>query len=625
MVHAASTICDCEVKSDVIICACDGQNCASSGIDANNCAPSITIDGTQTDSAKGEQHRDGILIRSNHDIVRGVKIINFTRAGIAIDPVCQSDIVGHNRVEGNTLENNKVAGVLVLDAPSNQANAVVHNVGNTILGNTILGNAVSDSLVSVAPIDLGGDGRTNNDLCDIDQGPNTLLNFPYKVTATMSASGVTVMGTVCDPNCATEVCQANLTGAVVEVFGITRYGTNSASQATSGLIDIQSDADNRVITGVIPLARGTTGADGSFSISGVPLSPTCGYTATVTDTKGSTSELMFPCAGFANAEIMPKTIAFDAVAARRKPRKERKQPSRTFTIENTGCAQLDLAATIRRTGDDVTSRKITDPDDSKLFSVSAINPDGIETAIGPNTTISIPQGQRVTFRVRFNPVIPHVVDRPPPLSANEVLPNVITSELNLNHNGCGDSTVTLKAGVEEGVHLINPIDPGLSALVTLARSGDEFIVTYFIFDSRLGDIQSVDYRFFKQGGKEAVAEITDHDLTQPIKERMLVNGQSIRVVQTFSNATQNPKVTTVEVTVHGSNSVDTATGRLGGQNAASVRSVRGALNAPLILPSVKLLPPVHKSAPRSRKIAGSGAPQVSKERAHGRRNNNAKT
>lgn len=68
---------------------------------------------------------------------------------------------------------------------------------------------------------------------------------------------------------------------------------------------ILGDSDNRTITGVMYLGRGTADANGSFTISGVLVSPTCGYTATLTDRDGNTSEMMFPCAGFAKANTRP--------------------------------------------------------------------------------------------------------------------------------------------------------------------------------------------------------------------------------------------------------------------------------------------------------------------------------
>jgi hypothetical protein len=607
---------------DITICGCDVKNCDPAAT-KEHCDPLVIIDGSQTDTTKGEAHSDGILIRSNHDVVRGLKIINFMRAGVAIDPVCQCDIVGSNRVERNILENNKVAGVLVLDPPPNQANAVVHNVGNTILANTIL-----DSLDNATPIDLRGDGRTDNDLCDIDQGPNTLLNFPYAVVVTTPANGVTVTGTVCDPNCATQVCQANLIGAVVEIFGVTRYGTNSANQSTNGLMDIQSDPDNRVITGVTPLAQGTTNADGSFSISGLPLSPTCGYTATVTDTSGNTSELMFPCVGFAKAEIMPQTIEFDAVAPRRKSRKERKQPSRTFTIENTGCAPLDLPfPSIRRTGSDVASGRIDDPDDRELFAISVINPGGIETPFGPETTIRIAQGQRVTLRVRFNPVIPPVVLGTPALSANEVLPSEIKSVLNLNHNGCGDSTVNLTARVTTEVHLIDPTPTASRSKVTLERSGDNLIVTFSVFDSNL-DVNTVNYEFFKirdgecRTSEPVPANIVDRDLTKAIRERMLVTGQSFSVIQRFSGANDNPEAGCVRVTVsdgktNASGTSLPATGSLGSGSVGStnLRRLRGAT---IVRPTLKL--PILPSRPRASIVSRAVSDRIRTQSTSGANN-----
>lgn len=614
------TICDCDVRSDVIICACDGQNCAPSVIDAKNCAPSVTIDGTQTDTAKGEQHCDGILIRSSNDTVRGVKIINFRRAGVAIDPVCQFDVVGNNRVEANTLENNKVAGVLVLDPPPNRPDAVAqaHNVGNTILGNTIL-----DSLDSATPIDLGGDGRTDNDLCDIDEGPNTLLNSPSNMTVTQSANNVTVTVTVCDPNCAAQVCPPNLIGAIVEIFAVTRFVSASANRSTVGMMDLQCGPDNRVITGVTPLVRGSIDPNGSFSISDVDMSPTCGYTCTVTDRAGNTSELRFPCAGFAKAEL-PNEVGFPEAEPNGSP------VSASFTIKNNGCDCLVLDSySVKRIG--FSSRRNRD-DDSTHFFIGKPSAEADRPNIRIEPAITIDPGAVRSITVFLDPAIPRFAGSGARHRASNTLPSTITSVLTLNHNGCGGgtSTINLTAGVKKGVHLINMDDPQKSPSVILTRSGDEFTVVFFIFDSDPLDVQSAEYEFRDNADHTVPLDNCCADLGPLIREKLeggtLLRGQSFKVSQKFSNAKKHPEVDRVLVTVRGSNSLDAATSPIVGLNSiASVRSVRRTLSSSLTLPSVKLLHPLHERAPLKRDPRSSLEPQASPERAHGRRNNNAKT
>jgi len=591
---------------------CDDQNGAT---DQTKCAPSVTIDGAG-------KLADGIQIRSNHDIVRGLSIIDFTRSGIAIDPISQFEIVGHNRIERNTLVNNEVAGVLVLDPPTNNSNGVggsnaaVRNIGNTILGNTIL-----DSLNCATPIDLGGDGRTDNDLCDADQGPNTLLNFPRITNVTQSENSVTVTGSVCDPNCAEEVCPSSLIGAMVEIFAVTKSVANCAAPSANGATALQGTTDNRVITGVMPLARGTTDTNGSFSISGVAVSPTCGYTATVTDSEGNTSELSFPGVGFAKAKTT--NLDFQKVAP------EQRQ-SGTFTIQNTGFAPLAVRfASIRR--DDFPQNKpsqLARSDDSRHFSIERI-------IVGSGgQTITIQPGQTQIFTAMFDAAIPRFFKgNNRNLPAYLVLPDTVNSTITLEHNGCvgSDKGVRLTAHVNKEVHLISPGDPPLPALVTLFRSGDTLTVTYFIFDSSLADILSVDYRFFKASGEEVPVNVTDHDLTEPIRTRTqteppLINGQSLQIVQPFSNANHNPDVATVEVTVHGAfgNSSDTATGRIvGTSNASSVPSFQHTEGSALILPWVKLVPARHKYAPRTRDLRNPKRPSRAQgePRAGARRRN----
>src|SRR5437588_7039594 len=348
------------------------------GCEASSCPPSVTIDGLHTDPAKGEQHSDGILIRSNRCRVLGIRFINFKRAGIGVEPRCPTDNIGFNRIELNTFENNTEAGVCVLDPPvliaegidgQTQGNAVFHNVSNTISRNNISG--------SQTPIDLGCDGPTPNDPGDLDEGPNTLLNFPDRLEVagggqvSAAANGVTLAGQVSGPTAA---------GATVEIFAITTF------RAVPG---------GRVIDGVTFAGQGTTDSSGMFVASGVLDSPTCGYTATVTDVAGNTSEMMFPCGGFAKAKVTKVDFeVLDGVAV-----PNQNPQSGTFTIENTGCSPLVLSfASITR--DDL--QGMGNRDDGVHFSIESF-------AFGPGAqTITIGTEQVRQFTANFDPAIPKV-------------------------------------------------------------------------------------------------------------------------------------------------------------------------------------------------------------------------
>jgi hypothetical protein len=108
---------------DIRICGCEDGNCDYL-IDAEKkCKPFLTIDGIDTRKSGS----DGIVIRSDRAVVRGLKIINFAGAGVAT--VCNP---GFSRIENNRFENNTRAGVLVLDPSPNPDGTVRHNVGNTI-------------------------------------------------------------------------------------------------------------------------------------------------------------------------------------------------------------------------------------------------------------------------------------------------------------------------------------------------------------------------------------------------------------------------------------------------------------------------------------------------------------
>lgn len=554
------------IASDIIICGCNEMNCDFLIKDEPACDPFLTIDGSLTDTTKGEQHSDGILIGSDRDVVRGLRIINFAGAGVGIKPICN---LGFNRIERNRFENNKKAGVRVLDSPADPDpdGAVRHNIGNTISMNDILG--------SETPIDLAGDGPTPNDPGDLDEGPNTLLNFPDNLSVadtldvTATASGVSLTGQVNGPTAA---------GATVEIFAITSF---------------RPVPGGRVIEGVTFLKQATTNADGTFTVAGLPDSPTCGYTATVTDLAGNTSEIMFPCAGFPIAKFT--NIAFTGVAT---PNGSR--VSGTFTVENIGCAPLTLTSySVKR------SLGFADGLDNDLahFSIEELPAKKKKATVTIDPAITIGPGQTRTFTVLFDPVIPRRVLLGNDLRAADTLPSTIMSSLTLNGNGCDapTSTINLIARVTTEVHLIDPEHPqNPTPVVTLTRSGDDLFVAFSVFDSNL-DVNKVNYEFFKirdnQCTDESVpAEISDQDLAKAISGRVpkLVTGQSFTVIQRFTGAKKNPEAGCVRVTVSDGTTSASATSSPAGGSVASAslasnefRRQRGAtiVGPPLKLPS----------------------------------------
>ncbi len=657
-------------RSDITINGCDGENCA----------PWLTVDGATTDSAKGEAHANGLLIRSGRNVVRGLRIINFAGAGIAIDRICPFDGVGRNRIEKNVLENNARAGVLAADTLSEGKESF--NVRNTISRNAISSSAT--------PIDLNGDGPTANDAGDPDPGANTLLNFADSINVVAAAGAVNVTGQVNGPTKA---------GATVEVFAVTNFRIVS---------------EKLVIEGASFLAQTTTADDGSFSLTGVGTSVTGIYSVTVTDRAGNTSELMsetgnvkpgrpdgsvtgtvdfgdvpvnttppgktvevtnngnaplivtlcsivkcnstdrddtarFTITGCPTGPINPgervtititvrpnvcgalhaclnlttnnprlpilqvplnanvagaaqarltlqggaAALDFVAVTPRGKPRKAKAKAARTFTIENLGCATLNLTfASILRTGN---ASRIADKDDSAFFSVSLVGATGTETpiSIGPNGTASVGGLQTATFRVRFRPVIPVVIDcpgNPSGLSANEVLPDEVLSQLNISSNG-GALAVNLVGHVSTAVQLIDPCSPSQPPLVTLIRSGDQFTVQLSAFDSNLS-ISRATYQFLNRAGR-AIDQTFDVDLTQSIRDRNLVRGQSVTVNQSFTGGVSALQIDSVQVTVFDGESSESATsGTVTSSSTSSstinIRSNGAGRQATLVLPVVKV-------------------------------------
>lgn len=490
---------------------------------------------------------DGILIRSNRDVVRGLRIIRFKRAGVGVEPVNLSDNVGFNRIELNKFEMNTKAGVCVLDPVQGQEAAVFHNVGNTISMNDISG--------SETPIDLARetlasrtedqpatlerlDGPTPNDPGDLDEGPNTLLNFPDKLAVpptlevTVTAAGVTLAGNISGPTVA---------GATVEIFAITSLRQVSGSRAIDGVVFLKQTVAN---------------ADGTFVVTGLDDSPTCGYTATVTDIAGNTSEVMFPGGGFAKAKVT--NLDFTDVAAPNGTPQTGK-----YTIENTGFAPL-LVTFLSVTRDDFPTRRERG-NDRGHFIVPEID--------GQPVTIQV--GQIKPFTAMFNPAIPRVLKPDERVSASQLLPETVRSTINLAPTGCtgSDTKVRLTGHVDRKVRLIDPDNPqNEPPLVTLTRAGNELTARYFIFDSNR-DVDTVKYEFQNSDGSIVPLDNCCASLTGI--QNAYLEGQSFSVTQKFSNARQHKNVSKINVTVcDKEKNCATASGQIGASSqSASIQAL----------------------------------------------------
>jgi len=612
-------------QPDVIIDGCEGEGCT----------PSVTIDGSQTDTTLGEAHGDGLRIRSNRTTIRGLRIINFPASGISFDPICPDDVVVRNLVELNVFENNAAAGVTVKNPDGSEGNI---SVGNTISRNTISGSAT--------PIDLGGDGPTPNDEDDADEGPNTLLNFPEIISVIATDDTVTVDGIAEAPN------------ARVEIFGVTSFTINE-------------ETDRIVITGVTFLAEATTDAEGSFTAEGVPVSPTGIYTATLTDSAGNTSELLFesddtgPARSDADVDVTvdfgnvqfnttppptrqvvitnqgtaplivtgcmiascspnfpdhtarfqisgcptgpinpgeqvtinvtfipticgpsqvclilttndPKqqqlsvqitanvtgpalaevqivgggsVLDFGRTNAGPKPKKVRKQPVREFSISNRGCETLTITfAEILRTGAAVNNGSISNPDDSRFFTIVRFDPaTGVEIPVNLGSALTVPSNGQFNFRARFNPVIPAVAGSNTGLAAREVLPDVITSQIIINQNAGSPITIDIVARVNTAFRLIDPTNPRQSPVIRLTRAGLDVRVEFSVYDSNQ-DVNRATYEFFDDRGRR-IGNVFDINLSGAIDSQDLVRGQSFTVAHDFGASRDTLRVHTVKVTV----------------------------------------------------------------------------
>jgi hypothetical protein len=283
------------------------------------------------------------------------------------------------------------------------------------------------------------------------------------------------------------------------------------------------------------------------------VTATCGFTVTVIGLPQAIVRLqgnLSPC----DAEAGRCTLDFGFAPARRRIKKLKKQPVRSFSIENVGCTTLVLTfESLERIGEDVDRVRgpITDPDDRALFDLTLLDAAGAERPIELLTDIRILPGQKQNFKIRFLPVIPAVTNRTTDLSAGDVLPDLIESVLTFTQNGGSPLTIRLVGKVDTSLVLIHPNDPRLDPLITLRRVEDEFIIEYSIFDSN-ADVAKATYQFFDKRlvVREAPIPVDLSGLIrQLLRQGDLIKGQSFTIEQRINGASVHPEIRGVEVIV----------------------------------------------------------------------------
>lgn len=390
--------------------------------------------------------------------------------------------------------------------------------------------------------------------------------------ASRNSSSCSFTVTVRDAQAAVLTCPPNIVQTTNQCAVNVNLGTPTAIDGCGGPVTILGiRSDNQPLTAPFPI--------------GITM-----VTYVATDSSGNTSRCVQtvevrPLSIDQPLQVMPTTITLKAVKVVGVKKAKKRRARATFMLTNVGCASGNfLFGDVRRVTNEASFRET---DDSEFFSVFRADANGNPTGqnlLNSSVTINAGQANKQAFVVEFNATIPSLAGTTSNLDTEDVLPDSFTSVLSV-----GPQTITINARVQARVKLINPADPqGDNGGVTLCRSGDEFIVTYNVYDSRTSDVRSARYEFLDSSDR-VVRTVDGVDLAGPIAQRDLVNGQSFSVEQRFSGADSNEQVARVRVTVSGSNSSSTAVSSQINQNCggSSLRLGR-RLGVTLYLPKSKV-------------------------------------
>jgi hypothetical protein len=152
----------------------------------------------------------------------------------------------------------------------------------------------------------------------------------------------------------------------------------------------------------------------------------------------------------------------------------------------------------------------------------------------------------------FTPIIPAVSSATIGLSAEEVLPDVVTATLSFG----GSEAIHLTGRVSTAVRLINPVKTRKAPLIGFTRLGSDFLVEFSVYDSNL-DVDRARIQFLDGAGR-TVGDAFNIDLAPTLRSRNLVTGQSFTITQRFTGARDNSKVAGARVTVFDAEASDEA-------------------------------------------------------------------
>jgi uncharacterized repeat protein (TIGR01451 family) len=471
------------------------------------------------------------------------------------------------------------------------------NKGTTIADNVTVADSLPDSVAFVSCSSIGGGiclGSGNDRRVGFGAllpGTSATITLVTRVNDSI-ANGTVISDTATITSAANDANPADNVATITTAVSTSALGINCPP-------NIVQNVDGSQCAAVVQYPLPTVNIPGVNLI--VSCSPASGSTFPIgtttvncsardaTSVRASCSFLIAinaPLSIIVSLEGGGSTLDLGPAAAQRKTKKPPKGCAcdKTFSIQNNGCAALNLAPpSILRTGSDVTSGRIANPDDSDLFSLRVISADGSEhpfPRVCADFCIRIDPGQKLSFRVLFKPGLPPFAGKTTGLAAAEVLPDVVTSRINFSA-GTQPIVINLVAHVSTDVQIINPDDARAPKRASFTKSGNEFTVAFGVFDSDL-DVNRARFEFLDSSG-QVVGQAFDVDITQPISQGSIVKGQSFDVVQKFTGATDHPEVAGVRVTVSDPHSSDSVTAQLG-SSASSVSLIQSLQKrAPLVV------------------------------------------
>ncbi|MEL6558155.1 MAG: FG-GAP-like repeat-containing protein [Bacteroidota bacterium] len=199
--------------------------------------------------------KDGILISGSDQLILQNNHIAFNKMnGINIINGSGNLIGGISSDNGNEIHDNQLNGIRI------------NEDGDTSSGNTIRGNSIFNN--DILGIDLSGDGIDKNDLSDVDEGPNSLLNFPEISNAIIENEEVTISG--------------NFNSTPNATFSLDFYINENLNNA--------ENLEGQEFLGSVTVETGNAGDVGfSATFPTTAADPTL-VSATATDVDGNTSE-----------------------------------------------------------------------------------------------------------------------------------------------------------------------------------------------------------------------------------------------------------------------------------------------------------------------------------------------